>query len=967
MHEVRKTVTILFADVVSSTQLGERLETEALRGVVSRYFAEMAQVVEAHGGTVEKFIGDEVMAVFGVPATHEDDGLRAVRAAVAMHERLRELNRELDERWGAQLEIRVGINTGEVVAGDHSAGHGFVTGEAVNLAKRVEQAAKPGEILIGESTARLVAHAVLTTPLEPLVVKGKQDAVLAHRVLSVDPSPEAVPRRFDVPLVGRSSELGALRFAYARAVETRRPQLVTVLGAAGIGKSRLARELLDEVRDDAHVLVGRCLPYGEGITFWPVRDILPGEPLDGTTEEIFARVRTRLQELAAERPLVVCFEDVHWGEPTFLDLVQYLAGWIRDAGVVLLCLARPDLLERRPDWATTGADTLSIRLTRLTDDDTADLLEQLDADAGLRALVTEAAEGNPLFVEQMVAMAADSAGEVTTPPSIRALLTARLDRLEPTETAVIQRAAVIGREFPLRAVVELAPPELRPHVSGHLLGLVRKEFVRPHTGEDDRFRFRHALIRDAAYEAMPKQLRAELHDQHAQWLGSIDRSGPLVAYHLEQAALLLRELGAVDKALEPAQRAAAMLREYGLRAYGRGDAPAAAALLDRTVALLADGDADRASVLVELADACMRLGQFERAREVLEEALSSANATGDRRTELRAIIGRRILRVFMPTEDLDDGLADDVLIAELEALADDLGLARAWRILSEPHAAACRWGARAEALERALAHAQRLPQSRHEASAIAVLLVQALHFGPTPASETASRCRELLRESDRDLPLQAGIKATLGAVLAAQGRFDDARRTYADSARLHEELGLRLRRAVGTILGAEIEMLANDPAGAERELTFGYQTLEAMGDTGVRAVVAGYLAEALYAQSRYDESASYVDIAAEIADPDDVAAQALHRVTRARLLTWSGDTAAAERLGREAVRLAEPTDFIALQASAALALADAVAADGREAEARALTEQAGALYASKENVAAVRRLSAGLSQLAPKA
>ena len=303
--------------------------------------------------------------------------------------------------------------------------------------------------------------------------------------------------------------------------------------------------------------------------------------------------------------------------------------------------------------------------------------------------------------------------------------------------------------------------------------------------------------------------------------------------------------------------------------------------------------------------------------EALNEATGEARGSGDRRSELRAAIGLRFLRVFMPAEQAEDDPPDAEIIEELERLGDDLGLARAWRVFSEAHVGACRWQARGDALERALVHARRLPERRSEASAIAALLVQALHFGPTPGSEVASRCRDLLAAAGQDLALQAGLKATFGAVLATQGQLDEARTTYADSAAIHDELGLRVRRAVGTLFGAEIEMLADDPAAAESELLRGYKTLEAMGETGARSVLAAYLAEALWRQGRADEASSYAEIAAEIAEPGDVAAQTLQRVTMARALVERDATESAETVALEAVELASETDFLALQAAAA--------------------------------------------------
>ena len=970
MHEARKTVTLLFADVVASTELGARLDPEAVRQVMARYFAEMAEIVTQHGGTVEKFIGDEVMAVFGVPSIHEDDALRAVRAAAAMRERLRELNVELEERWGSRLEIRIGVNTGQVVAGDHTAGHGFVTGDAVNLAKRIEQAAAPGEILLGEATARIVGHAVETTPAQPFTAKGKADEVHAERLERVDPTSEALPRRLDAPLVGREDEVAALEAAYARAVETRRPQLLTVYGLPGIGKSRLARELVVRVQGEARLLVGRCVPYGDGITFWPVREILPDESFEGAREEIFWRVRKRLEALAGDRPLVVCFDDVHWAEPTFLDLVQYLAGWMQDTPVLILCLARAELFDKRPDWPRDEPDATSLPLGPLDEGESGELLELLGTHESARDRIARAAEGNPLFVEQMAAIAAEEGAEVTVPPSIQAVLAARLDALERDEGGILECAAVVGRDFSLRAVLELVPERLRPRVSPLLLGLMRQELVRPRAvGDEDGFRFRHALIRDAAYERMPKALRAELHERHANHLETSYPEDVLVGYHLEQAVLLRRELGPQDDALRAlAARAASTLQGLGRKAYARGDAPASASLLDRAAAILDPSDRQRPALLVELADALMPLGQFARVEQTLYEATAEAGRSGDRRSELRAAIGLRFLRVFMPAEHAEAAAPPDAqIIEELEALDDDLGLARAWRVFSEDHAGACRWEARADALERALVHARRLRARRSEASAIAALLVQALHFGPMPGSRVVSRCRDLLAAADQDLPLQAGLKATLAAALATQGQLDEARAIYADSAAIHDELGLRVRRAVGTLFGAEIEMLADDPAAAENELLRGYQTLEAMGETGVRSVLAAYLAEALWRQGRADEASVYAEIAAEIADPGDVAAQTLQRVTMARALVERGATDSAEAVAQEAVELAGGTDFLALQAAAALSLADVLVESGRDEEARQHFERARPLYERKENVVAAERLSERLSHLAPRA
>ena len=575
---VRKTVTVLFSDVAEFTGLGERLDPESLRRLMSRYFDEMRRVVERHGGTVEKFIGDEIMAVFGVPQVHEDDALRAVRAAAEMREALGPLNDALEQTWGVRLRTRTGVNTGEVVAEDPAAGSSFVTGDAVNLAKRLEQAAGPGEILIGKATYPLVKDAVTAGPLQSFQVKGKSEPVSPLRLDEVEARAPGLLRRLDAPLVDRVLELAALAEAFERAERTRELQLVTVLGAAGIGKSRLVGELVGSIEDRARILKGTCLPYGDGITFWPIVQILRqaggdegiarvlagvedgglvaerlsgllGTAPDASTEETFWAVRRFLEAAARDEPLLVLLEDIHWAEPTLLDLIEYLAGWTRGAPILVVCPARRDLLERHPGWLTPRRNAFVVTLEALAGADVDALLDGLRSEAPLpeRALgrIAAAAEGNPLFLEQLVAMASENGGddELAIPPSIQALLAARLDRLSADERAVIECAAVVGREFLRGHVVDLSSEDLRPTLGSHLMALVRKELIRPDTaatGHDDGFRFRHALIRDAAYDGMPKEVRADLHERFA-WI--VEASYPerrteleeIVGYHLERA------------------------------------------------------------------------------------------------------------------------------------------------------------------------------------------------------------------------------------------------------------------------------------------------------------------------------------------------------------------------------------------------------------------------------------------------
>ncbi len=544
----RRTVTVVFADVADSTPLGERLDPESVRRVMSRFFEQMSEVLERHGGTVEKFIGDAVMAVFGIPELHEDDALRAVRAATQLREALVSLNTELEGEFGVHIGIRVGVNSGEVVAGDGTGGQMLVTGDPVNVAKRLEEAARTGEILIGEPTRKLVENAAVYEPRDELQLKGKSRSVLAWNVLATIEGAPAYARRLDAPLVGRRQELQMLRDVFDDAVADRKCRLVTIMGPAGIGKSRLAAELSASVAEDARVLAGPCLPYGDGITFWPLGQIIGGlggevgvrstlagaedadvvadrvlgavspTPVSAPGGELFWAFRRLFEEVARDEPLVLVIEDIHWAESKLLDLLEYLAGWTDDAPILLVCLARPELLEERPGWLS-AADGASLLLGPLTEAESQTLLTEIGRewplDAAARARITEAAEGNPLYVEQMAAMLAEGKSLDSIPPSIHALLAARLDRLPAEQRAVLERAAVAGKDFTRRFILGLSPEEEHGEIDARLLDLVRRDFLSARPARDDAYRFRHVLIRDAAYAGIPKELRAQLHERFA--------------------------------------------------------------------------------------------------------------------------------------------------------------------------------------------------------------------------------------------------------------------------------------------------------------------------------------------------------------------------------------------------------------------------------------------------------------------
>jgi class 3 adenylate cyclase len=546
-REQRKTVTVVFCDVTGSTALGESTDPEALRALLARYFDCMRGIVESHGGTVEKFIGDAVMAVFGVPQVHEDDAVRACRAAVEMREALPALG----------VQARIGVNTGLVVTGTAER---LATGDAVNVAARLEQAAAPGAILIGEETLRLVRDSVDVESVEPLALKGKAEPVPAFRLESVRAEPE---RGHGTPFVGRALESAALARVWERARGESRCELVTVVGEPGVGKSRLVGEVLGSL--DERVVRGRCLPYGEGITYWPVvevvkqLDALPGDPLaaaavgsllgesdhGASSDQIAWAFRKLLEEQA---PLIAVFDDIQWGEETFLDLIEATALMSQGAPMLLLCMARPELLERRPSWPGV------VRLEPLGAEDAQTLIGS-EVSAELAERIAHAAGGNPLFISEMLAMSGERA-DVDVPPTLKALLAARVDQLDEAERLVLERGAVEGEVFHRGAVQALATDE---QVTAPLTALVRHELIRPDRalfpGEDG-FRFRHLLIRDAAYDALPKSVRSELHARFADWL--VERGAEIVeldeiaGYHLEQAVRYKAELGREDPALSGA-------------------------------------------------------------------------------------------------------------------------------------------------------------------------------------------------------------------------------------------------------------------------------------------------------------------------------------------------------------------------------------------------------------------------------
>ena len=596
----RKVVTVLFCDVVGSTALGETVDPEALQGLLARYFERMKAIVESHGGSVEKFIGDAVMAVFGVPQVHEDDALRACRAAVEMRAAFSELG----------VQGRIGVNTGEVVTGTEER---LATGDPVNVAARLQQAAAPDEVLIGAATLQLLRGAVEIERVESLDVKGKAEPVPAHRLLALLDTPE---RSHESRFVGRDRELAQIRSAWESVTREQRCELFTIVSEAGVGKSRLVAHALAAL--DTRLVRGRCLPYGEGITYWPVteavlqlEDVVADEAVREPLRAVLGDdVQTTPQEIAwafrklaeGAAPVAVVFDDVHWGEEAFLDLIEHVA-LLGTAPILLMVMARPELLDRRPPWP------VALRLEPLAASDVESLIDGR-VPIETETQILRAAGGNPLFVQELLAMAADGTDPVEVPPNLHALLAARLDQLDTSERRVLERGAVEGEVFHLGSVTTLTPEE--PNVVGHLTSLVRRALVlpdRPQLPGEDGFRFRHLLIRDTAYDSLPKSERATLHTRFAAWLdehgAKLVELDEVAGYHLEQAARYRQELGSPDDAL--ARHASDRLAAAGTRAHGRSDIPAAVNLFRRALQLLAPDD-PAVALRLELGNALRQTG-----------------------------------------------------------------------------------------------------------------------------------------------------------------------------------------------------------------------------------------------------------------------------------------------------------------------------------------------------------------------
>jgi class 3 adenylate cyclase/tetratricopeptide (TPR) repeat protein len=983
--EQRKTVTVLFCDVTGSTALGERLDPESLRGVLARYFDLARLIVERHGGSVEKFIGDAVMAVFGIPVLHEDDALRAVRAAAELRDGLGELNEGLLRDYGTTLELRIGVNTGEVVTGTEER---LATGDAVNVAARLEQAAQPGEVLLGAETRALVRDAALVEAVQPLELRGKAAAVGVYRLVGlVADIPVRVPAG---AMVGRERELARLQAAMAQAVADDSCQLFTVLGAAGVGKSRLAYEFLTGL-GDVTIVRGTCLSYGEGISYWPVVEVLkqllgaqPEARLaeldvdadvsravqavlgDGTVvssvEEIAWAMRRLLEVVAARGPLVVVLDDIHWGEEVFLDLIDHIADLSRDAPILLLCMARPELLDRRPSWGGGKMNATTVLLEPLAESDAdslvLSLLDGAPADEALRGKILDAAEGNPLFVEEMVALLRDSpGGAVAVPPTIQALLAARLDQLDPTERVVLERGAVEGRVFHRGAVQALSPDET--HLVTPLTALVRRELLRPDRSVfpgEDAFRFRHLLIRDAAYDSLPKATRAELHERFANWIderaADLVELDEIVGYHLERAYHYRIELGpAGESALDLSARAADRLAVAGAKTAARGDMRAATSLMTRAADLYPTDDVRRLALLPVLGRALHDAGQWDRAEAVLLEALRIGRAMGERRLTADASVALTHLRIFADHDTTHDKIRAELAepVSVFEELGDEAGLARALGLAGQLRFWSGDSIAAIEDLERAAQYARNAGDRLQEAASLSYVMLASL-YGSTPVPVALQRAEQMRDRVQGNRRFEVTILRARARLEGMRGNIELARELGAQALALAEELGAEIQAAGVRSECGDVELLAGRPEAAEAFSRRACESFERMGNHGHWVTVAVGLAEAILVQGRLDEASILIERIPDWAIADDMDPQIGWRRLKARLLAQRGDFETAESLGREAVELAARGDYIDMHARALADLGEVLRLAGRTKESVAELEHAVRLFERKGNL-----------------
>ncbi|WP_053650373.1 AAA family ATPase [Streptomyces sp. XY431] len=928
-RESRRKVSMLFLDVVGSTTLAERLDPEPLRRVMDRYFASCGACIAEHGGVVEKFIGDAILAAFGATVAREDDALRAVRAATGALAALAGLTADLAAEYRVELEARAGICTGNVVVITRPGDDFRVVGDSVNTAARLQTAAAPGEVLICADTAAMVRAQVGIEPVEPLRLKGKSRPVPAWRVTAPEATAEG-PGPV-TPFIGRTEELAALERGYRRARDRREVCLATVLGAPGIGKSRLVREFLSGLPDgEALVLAGRCSAYGRGITYRPLAEMLgslpggrpelvrllaedaasagppdgadgrarhlvtrtlaavtdpshsadptdPGRPADADpppgqvgVEDIAWAVRHLLEVLGRSRPVVMVWEDLHWAEATLLDLVDEIATWLRGVPVLLLCVARPELLDQRADWGSGKPCATTVDLGPMSEEQTAALVGGLalrgdvhaqdlraDEQRELTGRVVALCDGNPLFAEQLMDVFAETAPGTHVPPTVQALLGARLDQLPATERGLLELAAVVGREFSrgqLRAMAE-ADGVVPTAADEATARLARRRVFEP--GPAATYRFAQALLRDTAYEFTPKTRRERWHDFLADRFSHAHPRDPMaVAYHVEASWQLRRQLRPGDRKLPVlAGAAAGTLIAEGTRALARKDLPAAVQLLERGRTLLPVGDPRHIALALHVCDAGVWLQDEARCRAALDAA--EAALPGNPRAAATLAVQRGIVALRL-------GLAPPAAVAadadRLTALLEhDPGDDRSWSRLHQLRAhlelAAERTASAETSFRLALARARALADS-YEEDRLLCAVCELAQWTPTPVAASLELCALLGRRFAANRSLLIPVLVARAHLEALDGDVAAARRTLAEALTYSHDVHADLADAVVLDAAGFVESLAGAHEVAEARYRQSLGVLRAAEHAPDTRTTEVAIARELFAQGRTGAAAA---------------------------------------------------------------------------------------------------------------
>ena len=960
----RKLATVLFVDLVDSSALVSAVDPEIVRRRVTRYFDRVSACIQAHGGTVEKFAGDAVMAAFGIPRSHEDDAERALRSALSILDAVRDL----------QLEARIGVEAGEVLADD--ADSTFATGEAVNRAARLQALAEPNEILVGPVAQGLARGAIELEPAGERELRGLGGTVAVARAVCIREHGGPRQPSVAVPLVGRDWELDLLDNTYRRAMRDRRAHLVTVYGDPGVGKSRLAREFVSTL-EGATVLSGRCLPYGEGITYWPLAEMVKAaagisdddpaekaqeklriccedeavadllglatgvlEAVEGerSAQEIAWGAREWANQLAGAAPLVLVFEDIHWAEEPLLELIEQLAEWVREAPLLLVCLARPELLEIRPGWGGGRVRATSVELEPLARDDSEALLDALLADRplppSLRTALLEKTEGNPLYVEETVRMLAeDGDTRMRIPDTLQALIAARIDRLDAADKDLLQRAAVIGRVFWRGAVERLTSDA--DDIDERLEHLLLREFIlsepRSTISGDQAFRFKHVLIREVAYAGLPKSERADLHGAFAGWLG--ERTGEelleIRAYHLDQASLLLAELDG-DVPLDLRREAAAALTDAGKRALSREANRAARKLLLRAAEL--EPTLDRRH---KAAVAAWRLDDLPAVAAEMEEVFRLAEEAGERRIKGRALTALAQVTLL---RDADVPRGRGLAERGLAALPDDdhAGRFDVYSLLGQMAWWEGDVGENENYVGEARAHA--LASGRKDLESEATQKLAGLYLAVLDlerAQESVDRACQLADESG-SITSKAFALASRGSLLSLQGDLDGAEANIEEARGLFEEAGAAWPMARAQMGLAWVAWERGDLGRAEKRFRDSIRVLKPLEDRGALCESQRGLAELLLALGRVEEAERVALEARKTVGPYDQSSRATTRMALGLVRAAQGRDEEGERLLREAVELIQPTDFEGTKLEVTGALVGFLESRGREDEAAEL-------------------------------